>query len=91
MKLIQQDEESTCCCTDDKPSFGKGTGVRQSLFCGGNRYKTDGLLNIASMLEQCHAAVRAGIMVTRALCSRASVSSVQLAKAVAYLCWFCKD
>lgn len=54
-----------------RQAFWKGTGFRQSLFCGGNRYKTDGLLNSASMPKQCHAAVRAGIMVTRALCSRA--------------------
>ena len=43
-----------------------------------HRYKPDGLLNIASMLEQCRAAVRAGIMVTGALCSRASAQFSRL-------------
>lgn len=36
------------------------------------------LLNIASMLKQCHAAVGAGIMVTRALCSQASAQFSRL-------------
>lgn len=55
-----------------------------------NRYKTDGWLNIASILEQCHSAVRAWIMVARTLCS-SELANFNPAKALAYLCWFCKD
>lgn len=55
-----------------------------------NRYKTDGLLNIASILEWCHSAVRAWIMVARTLCS-SKLANFNQAKAFAYLCWFCKD
>ena len=55
-----------------------------------NRYKTDGSLNIASILEWCHSAVRAWIMVARTLCS-SKLANFNQGKALAYLCWFCKD
>lgn len=67
-----------------------GPGFRQRLLFSGNRYKTDGWLNIASILEQCHSAVRAWIMVTRTMCSSV-LANFNPAKAIAYLCWFCKD
>lgn len=69
---------------------GARVQTKPPVLFGGNRYKTDGLLNIASILEQCHLAVRAWIMVARTLCSRA-LANFNLAKAIAYLCWFCKD
>lgn len=55
-----------------------------------NRYKTDGSLNIASILEgSAIPPVRAWIMVARTLCS-SKLANFNQGKALAYLCWFCK-